>query len=172
MQLNGESTSFTFRRPTEADHLAMVSAIPDWWGTPNATELASLLPRLFVQHFASTSTLVEDASGTLAGFLVGFQSQDRPEVAYIHFVGIRLDQRKAGLARQLYERFFVEMRARGCAEVNCVTSVGNLRSQAFHRAMGFESLGDREYDIGGTRVLGWADYDGPGEHRVSFTRQI
>ncbi|KAB1644842.1 GNAT family N-acetyltransferase [Gulosibacter chungangensis] len=172
MHLNGESTSFTFRRPTEADHLAMVSAIPAWWGTPNATELASLLPRLFVQHFSGTSTLVEDDSGALAGFLVGFQSQDRPEVAYIHFVGIHPDHRKAGLARQLYERFFAEIRAKGCTEVNCVTSVGNLRSQAFHRAMGFESLGNREYDIDGTRVLGWANYDSPGEHRVAFTRQL
>lgn len=172
MSHNDVPEGLTFRRLTESDHLAMVSTIPAWWGAPNATDLASLLPRLFVQHFAGTSTLVEDASGALAGFLVGFQSQDRPEVAYIDFVGIRPDQRKSGLARQLYEGFFAEMRSKGCTEVNCVTSVGNLRSQAFHQAMGFESLGDREYDIDGTRVLGWADYDGPGEHRVAFTRQI
>lgn len=101
MDPNGEPASLTFRRPTEADYLGMVSAIPNWWGTPNATELASLLPRLFVQHFSGTSTLVEDAAGELAGFLVGFPSQDQPEVAYIHFVGIRPDQRQSGLAHRL-----------------------------------------------------------------------
>lgn len=53
-------TRLTFRSPTTDDHLAMVNAIPDWWGTPNSAALPLLLPRLFIQHFADTSTVVED----------------------------------------------------------------------------------------------------------------
>ncbi len=157
-----------FRAPTVEDHLGIVSAIPEWWGTPNSTTLPLLLPRLFLQHFADTSTVVEDAQGGLAGFLIGFRSQSQPEIGYIHFVGVRPDQRGSGLARTLYERFFERMRELGCERVDAATSVLNLRSQDFHRAMGFEFAGDAEFD----GVLGWRDYDGPGQHRVSFSRQI
>lgn len=157
-----------FRTPTVEDHLGIVSAIPEWWQTANSDTLPLLVPKLFVQHFSDTSTLVEDGEGKLAGFLIGFRSAAQPEVGYIHFVGVRPDQRGAGLARVLYERFFDEMRSRGCTEVHAVTSIVNLRSQDFHRAMGFEFAGDAEFD----GVLGWTDYDGPGHHRVSFSREI
>lgn len=157
-----------FRRPTVEDHFGIVHAIPPWWGTPNSATLPLLLPRLFLQHFADTSTIVEDQGGALAGFLIGFRSQYKPEVGYIHFVGVRPDLRGSGLARDLYERFFAEMRERGCTRAEAATSVLNLRSQDFHRAMGFTLEGDTEFD----GVPGWRDYDGPDQHRVSFTRAI
>lgn len=158
-------SELTSRRPRIEDHLAIVSAIPEWWGTPNSTTLPLLLPRLFLQHFAHTSIVVESSDGELVAFLVGFQSQDHPEVGYIHFVGVRPDQRASGLARALYENFFREMRALGCTRVECATSIQNLRSQDFHRALGFEFHGDTDFD----GVLGWSHYDGPEQHRVSFS---
>lgn len=161
-------TELTFRSPTIDDHLAMVSAIPSWWGTPNSATLPLLLPRLSIQHFADTSTVVEDRNGELAGFLVGLLSQSQPGVAYIYFVGVRPDQRGAGLARELYERFFDEMRTRRCHRVDAATSIHNLRSQDFHRSMGSEFAGDTDFD----RILGYHDYDGPEQHRVSFSRKL
>jgi predicted GNAT superfamily acetyltransferase len=125
-------------------------------------------PRLFFQHFADTSTIVEDPDGTLAAFLVGFRSQSSPDVAYIHFVGVRPDLRRSGLARTLYERFFAEMRASGCRRVDAITGPGNRRSQEFHAALGFTASGDAA--IEGVRA--WRDYDGPGEHRVAFSRPL
>src|SRR4029453_5271244 len=110
--------ALAFRRATEADHARVVGVIPDWWGLPGTESLWRLLPRLFFQHFANTSTIVEGADGALAGFLIGFRSQSAPEVAYIHFVGVRPDLRRSGLARTLYERFFEEMRASGCRRVD------------------------------------------------------
>lgn len=163
-----DASGLTFRRPSIDDHLGIVTSIPEWWGTPNSKELPLLLPRLFIQHFADTSTVAEDQQGALAGFLIGFISQSRPEVGYIHFVGVRPDQRGVGLARTLYEKFFEEARSHGCSRVEAATSILNLRSQDFHRAMGFKFEGDTDFD----GALGWFDYDGPEQHRVSFVREV
>lgn len=160
--------SLTFRRAEVRDHAHVVGVIPDWWELPGTANLGLLLPRLFFQHFADTSTVVDDDRGGLAGFLVGFRSQSQPGVGYIHFVGVRPDLRQSGLARTLYERFLDAMRASGCVRVDAITGPGNRRSQAFHRAMGFRATGDAEVD----GVLAWRDYDGPGEHRVAFTRAL
>lgn len=157
----------TLRRPGSDDHASVVAVIPDWWGLPADTHLPALLPRLFFQHFGDHSFLAEDASG-LAAFLIGFHSSSQPEVAYVHFVGVRPDLRQAGLARTLYEAFFTEARAAGLRRVDAITGPVNRRSQAFHRAMGFEQTGT--VDIDG--VPAWPDYDGPGEHRVTFTREV
>ena len=154
------------RRPRVADHPAVVGAIPEWWGMPDAP-LPLLLPPLFFQHFSDTSFLLEDADG-LAAFLIGFRSHAQPGVAYIHFVGVRPDLRGHGVARALYEAFFAESRAAGCHRVDAITGVPNRRSQAFHAALGFEASGDT--DIDGVRA--WRDYDGPGEHRVAFSKAI
>ncbi len=154
------------RRPRVADHPAVVGVIRDWWGMPEAPP-PLLLPPLFFQHFSDTSFLAEDADG-LAAFLIGFRSHAQPGVAYIHFVGVRPDLRGHGLARTLYEAVFAESRAAGCHRVDAITGVPNRRSQAFHAAMGFEASGDAELD----GVLAWRDYDGPGEHRVAFTKAL
>ncbi|WP_214867528.1 GNAT family N-acetyltransferase [Agromyces sp. ISL-38] len=157
---------FMVRRPRVADQPAVVAAIPDWWGMPG-TSIHLLLPPLFFQHFSDTSFLAEDADG-LAAFLIGFHSQAQPGVAYVHFVGVRPDLRQAGLARTLYETFFAEARAAGCHRVDAITGVPNRRSQAFHAALGFEASGDADFD----GVRAWHDYDGPGEHRVAFSRAL
>jgi predicted GNAT superfamily acetyltransferase len=157
----------TLRRPHESDHGRVVGVILDWWELPATAHLPMLLPRLFFQHFTDTSLIAEDAAG-LAGFLIGFRSPSQADVAYIHFVGVRPDLRKAGLARALYETFFEEARTAGCRRVDAITGPSNRRSQAFHTAMGFQSTGDTEID----GVLAWRDYDGPGEHRVGFTRAL
>lgn len=157
-----------FRRATPHDHVRVVGVIAEWWGLPGTADLGLLLPRLFFQHFGDTSTIVVDADRSLAAFLIGFRSQSQPGVAYIHFVGVRPDLRRSGLARTLYERFFDEMRASGCRRVDAITGPVNRRSQDFHRAMGFDVSGDTEID----GVLAWRDYDGPGEHRVAFSRAL
>ncbi|WP_448002231.1 GNAT family N-acetyltransferase [Agromyces bauzanensis] len=154
------------RRPRVADHPAVVAAIPEWWGM-TGTSIHLLLPPLFFQHFSDTSFIAEDDTG-LGAFLIGFHSHAQPGVAYIHFVGVRPDLRGLGLARILYEAFFAEARAAGCRRVDAITGVPNRRSQAFHAALGFEASGDT--DIDGVRA--WHDYDGPGEHRVAFSKTI
>jgi ribosomal protein S18 acetylase RimI-like enzyme len=156
------------RRPTEADHPQLIRQVDEWWG---GRKVHALLPRLWFQHFASTSWVAEDADGRSVGFLIGFVSPDRPDVAYIHMVGISPNHRRAGLGRTLYEAFFEDARGRGARRVTALTWPGNQGSVGFHRAMGF-----LPFDGPGTQNLygtpAFADYDADGDDRVVFNRGL
>ncbi len=144
-----------------ADHAPIVHAIDAWWG---GRRLAGLLPSLFLENFAGTSLVAEDDAGSLAGFLVGFDSPDRPGEAYVHFVGVRPDQRSSGLGRDLHERFARAATERGVHTVRCVTSTVNSASIAFHTAIGFEIDGTDAPQI----AEGIDDHDG----HVRFVRRL
>lgn len=162
------SEDLRFRRPTEADHATIVDQVDDWWG---GRSLHHILPRLWFRHFTATSWVVEDGSGRVVGFLVGFISPDRPDEAYIHMVGTGPNHRRAGLGRSLYERFFEDARARGASRVSAVTWPGNRVSVGFHRAMGFApSKGPGTQNLYGTPA--YPDYDGDREDRVVFSREL
>jgi ribosomal protein S18 acetylase RimI-like enzyme len=167
-------TTADLRTAREADYPAIAGALQRWWTMPGfggdagARERAALVPRLWLQHFASTSVVAEQ-KGRFVGFLVGFVSPDRHDEGYIHFVGVAPEVRGAGIGRFLYSRFFDVCREAGRKQVRCVTSPHNLSSIAFHAAMGFEV----EPGTQGTgSVLAKVDYDGPGVHRVAFVRRI
>ena len=96
------------------DYDNVIAVVDDWWGRP----VSSSLPRLVFEHLWPTSTIAEDKDG-LAGFLVGFISPAQPEVGYVHFVGVRPDRRRSGLARLLY--------GRGCARQGCCENPGRNR---------------------------------------------
>ncbi len=147
----------TIRHAEPGDHARVVAVIDEWWG---GRKRRDMLPRLFFTHFGDTSFVAEDESGRLAGFLCGFLSQTHPEQAYIHFVGVAPEQRGAGLARELYDRFFAAARDRGRATVHCVTSPVNAGSLAFHQRLGFGIEAEVE------------NYDGAGESRVLLVKQL
>lgn len=158
-----------FRRPVPEDHPRLWAVVDEWWG---GRRMRALLPRLWLEHFAGTSWLAERATDErLAGFLVGFLSQDDPTTAYVHLIAVDPNRRRDGVGRALYERAFADARAHGARRVTAVTWPGNRISIAFHRAMGFT------VDDGpGTQVLygtpSHPDHDGEGEDRVVFTRQV
>lgn len=159
---------FRFRRPVEVDHRYLVDRVDDWW---RGRKLHQLLPRLWFQHFTGTSWILEDASGTTIGFLVGFISPDHPDQAYIHMVATDPNHRGAGLGRALYERFFEDVAGRGVRTVHAVTWPGNRVSVGFHRAMGFDPA-----DGPGTQRLygtpAYPDYDAEGDDRVVLSRVL
>ncbi|WP_255620971.1 GNAT family N-acetyltransferase [Pseudonocardia sp. DSM 110487] len=160
------------RQARAEDHRAIVERVQSWWAdsrTPEqARELSLLLPRLFLQHFATTSLVVEDDTGVRA-FLVGFHSADAADEAYIHFVGVDPQLRGTGAARSLYTAFFAQAAKVGRRTVRATTSPSNTGSIAFHRAMGFAvEPGDQEVD--GVSVH--SDYDGPGQDRVCFRLEL
>ncbi len=64
--------------------------------------------------------MANDDLGELAGFHWGFLSQTYPEQAYIHFVGVAPEHRGAGLARELYDRFFAAVRDHGRVTVTAL----------------------------------------------------
>ncbi|MFF3646944.1 GNAT family N-acetyltransferase [Streptomyces sp. NPDC002564] len=148
------------RHLDEGDHLRVLGVLDAWWGglkgAAGARERASLLPRLYFQHFTTTSFLVERDNGDIAAFLVGFLSQTEPGTAYIHFVGVDPELHGQGVGRTLYRNFFELVRSLGRHRVECITSPQNTASQAFHTRLGFTVSEVKP------------DYDGPGLDRVAF----
>jgi ribosomal protein S18 acetylase RimI-like enzyme len=144
------------RHAEPEDHARVAAVIDEWWG---GRQMRDMLPRLFFTHFRDTSFVAEE-DGALAGFLCGFLSQTYPDQAYVHFVGVSPDRRGAGLARELYERFFAAARDAGRTSVHCVTSPANTASIAFHQRLGFEIEGEQE------------NYDGAGESRVFLAKAL
>ena len=136
-------SSLTFRRPIPGDWERVVAVMPAWW---DGRDLRALLPKVFFEHFRSSSLLVEHED-RLIGFLVGFLCPDHEDEAYIHLVGVDPAWRRAGLAGDLYRRFFGLARADGRSVVRAVTAPVNTGSIAFHAALGFSLLpGDDEVD--------------------------
>ncbi|MFI5976287.1 GNAT family N-acetyltransferase [Streptomyces sp. NPDC051452] len=160
------------RQARVSDHHVIVGCVQQWWNdsrTPDqAHELSLLLPRLFLQFFSRTSLVLEDDEGIRA-FLIGFHAADNEEEAYIHFVGVDPSLRGQGLARRLYTAFLRHAAEAGRRHVRAITSPGNTGSISFHQAMGFTvEPGDRDIDGVPVRI----DYDGPGQDRVCFYRNI
>jgi GNAT superfamily N-acetyltransferase len=148
-----------------ADYDRVTAVIDDWWG---GRPMAARLSHVFFTHFRPTSFVLED-DGELLAFLLGFISQTYPEEACVHFVGVRPDYRRLGLARRLYESFFTAARASGCAWCRSITSPANLESIAFHRSLGFRL---QHGDVVADGVPITLDYAGAGGHRVVFLRDL
>jgi len=129
--------------------------------------MRDLFPRLFLQHFAGTSLIVETQGGDLVGFVVAFVSQDDPRLGYIHFVGVAPDRRASGLGRELYDRTFGILRSRGCTRVMATTAPINTASVSFHTAVGFGRVPEPR-----TGSDSWQDYDGAGRDKVVFLRSL
>jgi predicted GNAT superfamily acetyltransferase len=163
-----DPSGIAFRRPVEADYPAIVGVVNEWWG---GREMGSLLPRLWLQHFTTSSWLAESDDGRLAGFLIGFLSPDQQDVAYCHMVATNPNLRGRGVGRALYERFFADARADGRSRVVAITWPANRVSLAFHRAMGFEpKAGPGSQNLYGTPA--YARYDFDREDRAVLVRRL
>jgi ribosomal protein S18 acetylase RimI-like enzyme len=158
----------TFRHPTEADHPRIVGVVDEWWG---GRRMRALLPRLWFRHFTGTSWIAETDDGRLAGFIVAFVSEDDPTTGYVHMVAADPNRRRTGIGRALYQQVFDDLATRGVRRVEAVTWPGDRQSVAFHRGLGF-----RVADGEGTRNLygtpAYPDFDGEGDDRVLFTREL
>ncbi|HWU09697.1 MAG TPA: GNAT family N-acetyltransferase [Streptomyces sp.] len=162
-------TGLRARHPVEEDHSRVLAVLDTWWGglkgEAGRTERALLLPRLYFQHFTTTSFVVErggegSGDGEIAAFLVGFLSQTEPDTAYVHFVGVDPALHGQGVGRALYRSFFALARSHGRRYVRCVTSPENAASRAFHTRLGFTASATRR------------DYDGPRLDRVTFAADL
>lgn len=153
------------RQVEASDYDPIISVVDDWWG---GRHMAAMLPKLFFKHFRETS-FVAEFGGERVGFLIGFLSVTYHSEAYIHFAGVHPDYRKRDVGRSLYEHFFEVARENGRKLVRCVTSPVNVNSIVFHQAMGFQMEPSAEYSNG---IAIHTDYDGPGEDRVLFVKEI
>jgi ribosomal protein S18 acetylase RimI-like enzyme len=161
------TSGLTFRHPTEADHRRIVGLVDEWWG---GRRMRALLPRLWFQHFTGTSWIAE-GDGRLAGFVVAFVSQDDPTIGHVHMVAADPNRRRSGVGAALYRQVFEDLGGRGVRRVMAVTWPGNRQSVAFHRSMGFRvDDGDGTQNLYGTPA--YPDYDGEGDDRVVFIRDL
>jgi L-amino acid N-acyltransferase YncA len=148
----------------ESDFQRVTAQVDEWWGRP----VRGALLRLFFEHFLPMSHAAE-VDGVLVGFILGFQSQTFPRVAYTHFVAVAPAERRRGLGCSLYEAFFAGARARGCTSVEAITAPINTRSIAFHQSLGFELVGS-DTVVDGVPVS--FEHEGPGQHRVRLRRLL
>jgi L-amino acid N-acyltransferase YncA len=98
-------------------------------------------------------------------------SQDDPNIGYVHLIATNPNRRRHGLGGALYRQFFTDVAGRGVRQVRAVTWPGNRVSVAFHRSVGFQLVDGP----GSQRLYGspaFADYDGEGEDRVIFVREL
>jgi ribosomal protein S18 acetylase RimI-like enzyme len=150
-------------RPT--DYGSIVAVLDDWWG---GRRMRTAFPRLFVDHFWSTSFVAEKAEEVI-GFLVGFLSPSQPVVAYVHFMGVHPQYRGRGIGRLLYQRFFELARRDGRTEVRAITSPTNRDSIAFHLRLGFEIEKGQGQENGMSVQL---SYGPNGESRVVLVKTL
>lgn len=116
------------------DHPRIIEVVDSWWG---GRRMSALVPSLFLEHFSGTSYVAETDDGALAGFLIGFVSQDRPDEAYVHFVGVHPELRGERLGQRLHDSFAEQVSGLGVRRVRAVTSTVNTASVAFHTSIGF-----------------------------------
>ncbi|MBI2529376.1 MAG: urea transporter [Candidatus Rokubacteria bacterium] len=164
-QLMSAPVQRMIRPMTRLDFLHLCRVVDTWWND----QVRYLLHPLYLEHFPQTCFVCEEA-GEVAGFLVGFISQGRPEEAYVHLVGTAPAFRGRGIGRALYEHFFDLVRSRGCVKVVAITVPHNEGSLAFHRQMGFHF---REEGAAWSGTLPLVpDYAGPGVDCVVMERKL
>jgi ribosomal protein S18 acetylase RimI-like enzyme len=129
-----ELDNFIIRNGTSLDHEKVISVMPEWWA---GRDLSSSVLKVFFIHFNNT-TYIAEIGDKLVGFLVGFMSQSKEKVGYIHFAGVHPHFRRTGIGRLLYEKFYAACKANGRSVVQSCTSPVNKLSINFHRKMGFE----------------------------------
>jgi len=157
--------AFVVRGGTADDYDRVIVGVDAWWG---GRSVATMLPRLFFQHFGPW-TFVAEKDANIIGFLAGFRSQTDERQAYCHFVGVSPEARGLGVGAALYDRLCADAAAAGCTQVFSVTSPSNTSSIAFHRGLGFDLLAG---PATANDIPYVPNYDGPGEDRVRFVKRI
>lgn len=153
------------RPMTRADFHYLCLVADSWW----SDQIRYLLHPLYPEHFPQTCFVV-DEEGAVAGFLIGFISQGRPDEAYCHLIATAPAYRGRGIGRALYEHFFELARSRGCAKVLAITVPYNQTSIAFHRRMGFRLRDEGAAWLGPLPY--YPDYAGPGVDCVVMERGL
>lgn len=153
------------RPMTWTDFQYLCRVVDYWWGD----QVRYLLHPLYLEHFPQTC-LVSEEGGMVAGFLIGFVSQGRPDAAYVHLVATAPAHRGRGIGRALYEHFFDLVRSRGCLKVLAITVPYNETSIAFHRRIGFQLQEEGAAWLG--TLPFFPDYGGPGVDCVIMERKL
>ncbi len=163
--LRGREAGLAVRSLTRPDYLEICKVADFWYGVP----ISYLLHPIYVEQFSTTS-FVAEKDGRIVGFILGFISQDQPEIAYAHLLVIDPHLRGQGIGRALYGRFFEAAIERGCLTVMAITVPYNQGSIAFHHRLGFSLQEKGAVWENGYPLM--KDYAGPGIHCLVFARSL
>jgi GNAT superfamily N-acetyltransferase len=158
----------TLRHPDETDHPGIAAVIEEWFGGRRVGHLAG---RSWFRHVGSTSWIASEPDGRPVGILLGYRSQDHPDEAVVHLLGVDPNRRRRGIGRQLVDAFVDEARRRGSGSVVALAWPGEPPAAAFFRATGFTADdGPGSRNIHGVRAF--KDLEAPGDDRIVFRRTI
>ncbi len=131
---------------------------------PMVTERNSIY-HIFTKFFQNTSLVVQNESGHLIAFLLGFISQVNPEHAYIHLLCVDPIFRRNKIASSLIKEYIKIVSSKGCSKIYLITGPENKTSQTLYGKMGFKALkNDKTFEIKGVSAV--KDYNGPNDHKV------
>jgi len=156
------------RHPTETDHPRIAAVLDQWFG---GRRVWPLVGRAWFRHFAGSSWLAEDEDGTPRGFLIGYGSPDRPEIAVVHLVAVDPGRRRRGIARAMIDAFAAGAGASGATRLEAVAWPDEPLAIAFFRGLGFLP----EEGPGTQRLYGvpaFPDYEAKGEDRAVLVRSL
>ncbi len=162
--LKGRET-VTLHSLTRPDYLKIWEVADSWFGAP----ISYLLHPVYVEHFSKTS-FVAKKEGRIVGFILGFISQDQPEIAYAHLIVTDPGIRDKGIGRILYGRFFEAAIQRGCLTVKAITVPYNHGSISFHFRLGFSLREKGAVWENGYPLM--KDYAGHGTDCLIFERSL
>jgi ribosomal protein S18 acetylase RimI-like enzyme len=162
-----DDAEITLRRPTEADHDAVVARFDDWAAGRSARQL---VPRFWFRHFRGTSWVAARDDGRVVGIAIGYASADDPTTAVLHLVAVDPRHRRRGLGRELVERFLDDAAAGGARHVATTAWPDDRPTLAFLQRIGFRIVDEDRARLYGTPAV--PDFDAPGDDRAELEMTI
>ena len=150
-------------KPLQVEHIAAVHDLITmsgpyvWARTPSDYWL-------YAELFSSTCPVAFD-NDELAGVVIAFRSQNKPDDVYIQDVVTHPDHRRRGIAHTLLDSVRQQAAAWGCRRLYLTSEPENQAAQATWLSLGFTNVpGDQTVD--GVSVI--SNYKGPGKHRAVY----
>ena len=132
------------------------SAVTFEYDVPTAAEFAERIQTIQTQF----PYMVAESDGRVLGY--AYASRHRDRIAYQWSVEtsvyVHPDGHRQGIARQLYTALFNLLRRQGYYNAYAGITMPNSKSEAFHRSMGFESIGtytEIGYKLGAWHSVTW-----------------
>jgi ribosomal protein S18 acetylase RimI-like enzyme len=121
------------------------------------TDTRALHHPVWFHQFGGFGALARSADGEDVGYVLGVVTAD--QLAYLHLLAVRDDQRRSALGRRLCRWFDDLAVSTGARVVQAVTRPDNAAALAFHTALGASAHLSE-------------DHAGPGADRVVLTRSL
>jgi len=119
---------------------------------------------LYAALFSCTCPVAFDDQ-KLAGVVIAFRSQNKPDDVYVQDVVTHPARRRGGIARALLDVVRQQAITWGCRRLYLTSEPDNHAARATWLSLGFTNVpGDRTVD--GVSVV--SNYKGPGKHRAVY----